>query len=713
MAAVPSPPATAPSGPRDARTLALAAALVAATVFAYFPALSGALIWNDADYVTKPALRSLAGLGRIWTEPGSTEQYYPLLHSAFWLQYRLWGEQPLGYHLATLGLHVGAALLFVGILRRLAVPGAWLAGFLFALHPVHTESVAWITEQKNTLSLVFYLAAATAYLRFDETRSRHAYAGATVCFVLSLLCKTVTATLPAALLVVLWWRRGRIGARRDLAPLLPWLVVGAAAGLFSSWVEQHYLGARGENFALPFLARGLVAGRAVWFYLGQLVWPAHLNFIYPRWAVDPRDWTQWLYPATLLLLASGLWRSRGRSRAPLAALLIFTGSLFPVLGFVNLYGGLYSWVWDHWQYLPDLAPLALLAAGLTLGWAALVPRGRELGPVVAGLLVAGLGFLTWRHTVFFRDEETLYRKTLVLNPAAWMVHNNLANLLALQPGHETEAVAHYNEALDCRPDYVHAHANVAKLLARLPGGQAAARRHFEEVLRLQPGNAEAHNELANLLSTMPGRQAEAIAHYEEALRLSPGYAIAHNNLANLLSTTPGRQAEAIAHYEEALRLDPGLAEAHSNLANMIADIPGRQAEALAHYGEALRLKPDFPEAHNNLANILAKIPGRQAEAMAHYGEALRLNPGYAQAHANLANLLLTQPGREAEVIAHCRQALERDPRLAMAYYVLALLEVRQAHPGEAAHLCRLALQNDPGYEEARRLLAGLETAPTK
>ena len=435
--------------------------------------------------------------------------------------------------------------------------GAWLAALLFALHPVHTESVAWITEQKNTLSLVFYLAAALAYCALMKPPADAGRGSVRLAlFALSLLCKTVTATLPAALLVIFWWKRGRLDARRDVAPLLPWFAVAAAAGLFSSWVERHYLGAHGENFDLSLTGRVLVAGRAVWFYLGQIVWPAHLNFIYPRWTVNVANPGQWLFPLGVLALGLWLWILRRRTRAPFAVFLLFTGSLFPVLGFVNLYGALYSWVWDHWQYLPDLAPLALIAAGLTRGWTAVPAPWRPLGPVAVSVLLFGLGVLTWRHTAMFHDDETLYRQTLARNPSAWMPHNNLANLLAAQPGREAEAVAQYGAALDLRPDYVHAHTNLAKLLARLPGGQPAARAHYEEVLRLEPDNAEAHNELANLLVALPGRQDDALAHFREALRLNPGYAIAHNNLANLLSTLPGRRDEAIAHYTEALQPRP-------------------------------------------------------------------------------------------------------------------------------------------------------------
>ncbi len=568
----------------------------------YWPVLWGELIWNDHDYITKPVLRSLGGLARIWTEPGATEQYYPLLHTAFWLQGRLWGDDVLGYHLLTLALHAGASILFGLILRRLAVPGAGLAALIFALHPVHVESVAWITEQKNTLSLVFYLAAALVYLGFDETRSRKAYGYACGLFVLSLLCKTVTASLPAALLVVLWWKRGRVDLRRDVAPLVPWLAIGLAAGLFASWVEQRYVGAHGEDFSLSLAGRILVAGRALWFYLGNLIWPINLNFVYPRWPVDVTVAWQWLFLLGAVALAAGLWALRRRTRAPLAAFLFFALSLFPVLGFVNLFGSLYSWVWDHWQYLADLGPIALVAAALTRGWELAAPRGRVLGPVLAGVLVTMLAVLTWRHAPYFHDSETLFRMTLARNPDCWMAHNNLANLLVKSPEHQAEAVMHYEQALRGNPDDGMLHNNLAMLLAKLPGRGTEAAVHFHRALQLKPDSPDVHNAFGAWLVLQPGRQAEALVEYEEALRLKPDSLEAQINLAALLATWPGRENDAIAHAKWALELNPRRSDVHCILA-IIAARGGRRDEAIAQCEQALLIDPNYLNAQRLLADL--------------------------------------------------------------------------------------------------------------
>ena len=222
----------------SARILGWLVALIAAVIVAYSPALEGGFLWDDDAHVTGPELRSLAGLWRIWTDPGATQQYYPLLHSAFWLEHRLWGNAVLGYHLVNVVLHATCAWLLLRVLRRLQVAGGLLAAAIFALHPVHVESVAWISEQKNTLSLLFYLSALLVYVRFDETRRRRDYVLASGLFLLGLLTKTVVATLSGALLVILWWRRGRLEPRRDVMPLLLWFAIGGGAGLYTAWFER-------------------------------------------------------------------------------------------------------------------------------------------------------------------------------------------------------------------------------------------------------------------------------------------------------------------------------------------------------------------------------------------------------------------------------------------------------------------------------------------
>src|SRR5438046_2306072 len=279
-----------------------ALALIAITALAYLPAWNGKLIWDDNRHITQPALRSWQGLADIWTRVGATQQYYPLVHSFFWIEQKLWGDSVVGYHLVNIILHSLGAVALLQILQRLKIPGSWLAAALFALHPVQVESVAWISELKNTLSGLFFFCSILTYLNFDERRNRLAYISSLALFVLGLLCKTATAPLPAIIAVVLWWKRGRVRPREDLLPLLPFFVIGVGAGLFTAWLERIFIGAQGTAFQLSILQRCLIDGRDFWFYVFKLVWPTKLTFIYPRWHISGTVWWQYLFAAALILL---------------------------------------------------------------------------------------------------------------------------------------------------------------------------------------------------------------------------------------------------------------------------------------------------------------------------------------------------------------------------------------------------------------------------
>jgi len=634
------------------------AAIYLAVGAAYWPALRGGLLWDDDAHVTRPELQPLAGLRRIWFEVGATQQYYPVLHSAFWVEHRLWGDATLGYHLVNVVLHATAACLFILLLRRLAIPGAWLAGFLFALHPVCVESVAWISEQKNTLSTVFYLLAAWAVLDFDETRRRRSYLLGLGLFVLALLSKSVTATLPAALLVVAWWRRGRLSWRGDVVPLLPFFAAALGAGLFTAWVEGHLLGAEGADYALGFLARCLLAGRVIWFYLGKLLWPSNLTFIYPRWEVSAAVPGSYAFPLAALAVLTALWRLRHRSRGPLAAALFFAGSLFPALGFFNAYPFRYSFVADHFQYLASLGVIALAAAG----WSR-VPRRLALQAGPVALLVA-LGVLTWRQCRMYRDLPTLYRTTIARNPGCWMAYANLGTFLVAS-GQTAEGFEDLSRAVQLNPRFPEGQFNLANAL-RAQGRMGEAVARYEEALRLKPGYPEAHDNLGTALFSL-GRTPEAIGHFRAALASRPDYPEAEVNLGVALQ--PADPRAAIACYERALQLEPGDFAAHFNL-GIALRIVGRLPESIRQYDEALRLQPGSTAALNNLGVALVDA-GRRDAAIARYEEALRLAPADAEIENNLG-IALAESGRRSEAIAHFEQALRLQPAYRAARYNLDL-----------------------------------------
>ena len=684
-----------------------AALILALSLACYWPALRGGMIWDDDAHVTRPELRSAAGLWQIWSNPRATQQYYPLLHSAFWIEHRLWGDATLGYHLASVLEHAAAAILLVLVLRGLRTPGACLAGVVFAVHPVCVESVAWISEQKNTLSLVFYLLAAIAYLRFDGERGRPGagrfYAAATLLFAMALLTKTVTATLPAALLVVFWWQRGRLGWRRDVAPLLPWFVLAAAGGLLTSWVERTLIGAQGAEFDLTLVQRCLLAGRVVWFYLGKLLWPANLIFIYPRWDAKAQalGWSGYL--AAAVLVTAGLWLLRRRMRGPLAAWLLFAGSLFPALGFFNVYPFLFSYVADHFQYLASMGIIAAASAGAALLLDRVPPPVRAAGPWAAAALVALLAVLSNAQSRIYADQPTLYRATIERNPACWMAHNNLG-LWYEGRGDLGDAVSEYQEAIRLKEDFASVHNNLGGILREMPGRADDAFAHIQEALRLQPDFPEAHSNLGVWYEDR-GDLANAVAQFEEALRENPRYATAHNDLGSVLAMMPGRLGDAVAHIQEALRLQPGFAEAHNNLGSAWMSTPGRIDDAIAEYQQAVRIRPDFAEAHNNLANALLKAPDRLNEAVAEFEEALRLRPDYGEAHNNLG-LALNAQGRTGEAVAHYKEALRLMPGHPEIHFNIALALLRTpGGEGKAAEHLEAFLRVAPDNERARQLLA--------
>lgn len=705
-------------------------ALLLATLAAYHPAWHGGMLWDDDGHVTRSGLRSTAGLWRIWFDVGATQQYYPVLHSVFWVLHRLWGDDTLGYHLVNIALHVLSAFLLALIMRRLAVPGATLAALIFALHPVQVESVAWISEMKNTLSVVFYLSAALAYLRFDQRREKRLYALALALFLLALLSKTVTATLPAALLVVFWWQRGRLDRNRDVMPLVPFFALGAAGGLVTVWVERALIGAQGAEFSFTLIERCLIAGRAIWFYLGKLIWPSNLIFIYPRWQVSQGLWWQYLYPLGAIALLAALWFLRKRSRGPLAAMLLFCGTLFPALGFVNVFPFRFSFVADHFQYLASIAIVALFAAGVAGIGKRWNVRPRAAAAVT--LAVGGaLAFATWRQSHLYVDSQTLYRATISRNPSCWLAYNNLGVLRLLGPdagGNVREAIADIMEALRLNPDYPDAHNNMGYALREM-GRFEEAMAHDKEALRLAPNFAEAHNNLGIDFQKL-GRVEEAIAQFSETLRLNPDFAAAHNNLGDVLQKT-GRLQEALAHHKEALRLDPDSAEAHNGLGTALQRM-GQIEEGIKQYEQALRLKPDFADAHNNLGNGLREMGrfeeavaqhyealrlkpdftaalynlgntfqamGRYEEAVKQYRETLRMEPDFAEAHNNLGTAL-EGLGRLDEAVAQYQEVLRLNPDSAEGHNNLGHAMLALGRPGEAVVRCQEALQLRPGYVSA-------------
>jgi protein O-mannosyl-transferase len=513
------------------------AALLAVTFCAYEPAWNGKPIFDDIVHLTNTVeLRSLSGLSHLWTDPQTTRQYHPLLDTVFWVEDKLWGDSMLGYHLVNILIHAVSALLLLKILRQLGIPGAWLACAIFALHPIQAESVAWLAELKNTLSAIFFFASVLVYLRFDQDRSAWSYILVLLLFSVGLMVKAIVAILPVAVLIALWWKRQKLEWKRDVLPLIPFLLLGIAAGIFTAWMEREFAGAKGEAFEFSLIERFLIAGRAFWFYVGKLFWPANLVLFYPRWSVDASVWWQYLLPIAALGFYVFAWAFRRRWRWLLAGPLFFGVALFPMLGFFNVNFFRLSFVADHFQYIPSIGIIIPVSAGLTLlltrwhGWR------RTASFAFCFALLAGLTALTWNQSHMYRDAETCYRTVIEKNPQSWEAHIEIGHAL-FDKGLLDEASTHFQKALEINPN--------------------------------DPSSKKrAYNSLGNVL-LKKGRVDEAISDFEKALESDPNYAAAHTSLGRAFHWK-GRLKEAIVQYQQSLALLPRSASIHNNLAWMLA-----------------------------------------------------------------------------------------------------------------------------------------------
>jgi tetratricopeptide (TPR) repeat protein len=565
------------------------------------------------------------------------------------------------------------------------------------------ESVAWITERKNVLSLVLYLGAWLAYMRYKQNvaggppssdfRLRRAparqvgaasvpYASrftgrsspitrrpslfywlAFVLFLCALLAKTTTFSLPAAILLIGWWQRGQIRWRADVLPTLPFFALALGLCAVTAWLEKYHVGAQGSDFALTFQQRCLVAGRAFWFYLGKLFWPANLCFVYPRWQPDPGSGWQWLYPATALGALFTLWRARGRiGRGPVTALLFFVGTLFPVLGFMNAYGMRFSFVWDHWVYLSALGIIALVAALVVRAAEVLRTPGLVYG--FAAIVLPVFAVLTWRQAGTFTDLETLWRDTLARNPDCWMAHSNLG-LLLVKEGHMEEAMEHYHKAIQIKPDFSEAQLNLGLALAA-QGRFDEAIENYHKAIQIKPDFSEALHNLGIALAAQ-GRIDEAIENYRQAIQINPDFSEALNNLGIALAGR-GRLDEAIKNFRQAIQIKPDFSEAQYNLGNALA-ARGRLDEAIENYRKAIQINPNYCDALDNLGTALT-IQGQFDGAIENYRKAIQINSNRPQTCFHLG-MALGQSGRKREAVAQYREALRLNPNLTGALNNLA------------------------------------------
>jgi tetratricopeptide (TPR) repeat protein len=552
------------------------ALLVLLTVTLYLPALRFGFVWDDDDHLTtNPAMTSVEGLKQIWSSL-SVSRYYPLTLTSFWMQRRLWGLQPLFYHAVNIALQAANAVLLWVLLQRLQIRCAWMAAALWAVHPVNIETVVWVTELKNLQSGLFFLLALLFFFRFEDEQHPGDYVATLMCGAAAMLSKPSTVVLPAVMLLCAWWRRGRWTPRCFLQ-VAPFAAFGVGMSLLTIVEQRRMVAIPDTSGWTPTMSERLVlAGRAVWFYAGKLLWPTNLSFIYPHWDLQAHSIGAWVPLAGLAAIAGILWRFRRESwaRATTFALGYFVVALLPVLGFFDIYYFRYSYVADHFQYLAGIGLIALAVNAGAMVFQRFGRRGRELGILAAAIVLLLLGTAAWGQAHVYHNSETLWRDTLAKNPTAWLAQNNLGSLLR-QAGKPEEAIHHYELALRIRPDFAEAHYNLGVTLARLNRFQEAIE-HYEQALRLKPDFAEARYNLGISLAEL-GRVPEAVEQWKQALRLKPDYAEAHFNLGLMLAAQ-GQATEALEHYRTAVDLankkgDATLADAVQSRIKLMGEAP--------------------------------------------------------------------------------------------------------------------------------------------
>jgi len=576
---------------------ALIAAIIIAVAVVYLPALRGDFVWDDTLLITgNPLLRSYSGLLEIWSG-GRTADYLPLTNTVFWIENHLFGEDATGYHAVNILLQVANALLVWRLLERLNIPGAWLAGLIFGIHPIHAESVAWISELKNVLSMFFALLSTLCFLELDDKQvlnSAVTYVGSLVFFALAILSKTQVVFLPIVLLLCVWWRGEKhagnmtsLNFRRAVIRCWPFFLIALVLGLVTIWFQNRGIGE--EEIVIGSFARRLVnAGIAVWWYAGNLFAPVRLMAIYPEWRFDSPRASEWLPLIALLGLLIGFWHRRNHgTRGAFFALACFVVALVPALGFVRMaYLRSGTLVADHFQYFADVSLLAFFSACVAFVWAR-PQRGTKIATiVVVTLLLGAMGTYAFSRAEVYRNEETLWQDNLSKNPDAWQAHIQMGQRLFMQ---ERYAEAAY---------------------------------HSRRAAELKPELADIHNQLGLAYCRLE-RFDEGIAEYRKALQLkevklstaqSAGVATIRTNLANALTITANHLSESAPTVpEEAIR---------------------RYDEAIREYEKALELEPQQPAIHRNLGMLLAKL-GRYDEAILQLRATLQIVPNEPLARETL------------------------------------------------------------------------------
>jgi tetratricopeptide (TPR) repeat protein len=545
--------------------------IVAAVLYIYRPSFHGDWLWDDDTYITNnPLLREPGRLWKAWFEPGSFVEYYPIEQSVQWLQWRVWGNNTFGYHLTNVVLHIVSALLVWCLLSKFGLRLAWLGGLLFAIHPVQVESVAWIVELKNTLSLPPFLLAMIFWIDFEENNRPRDYWFALGLFLMAMLCKITMAPFPVLILLYAWWKRGKI-ALSDLEAATPFFVISFVLAVTAFKAGHTYNEIRhitlSEAVVNGYLPRLALVGLTIFFYFSKVLLPVGLITIFPKWAVEPPSlWQFWPWPV-LAGVFYYLWtRRQSWGRHALLGLGFFLIFLSPFLGFLSVSYMIFTWVMAHFLYIPIIGLIGLTIAALEQIGSRVSGVARQCGRALVAVTVGLLVFLSHAYAERYANSITLWTYTVKHDPQAWFAYTNLGDAL-LRSGRISEAIDALEQTVKIRPDFSKGRFNLGAALMQA-GRSDEAIDQFEQVLKTNPDYAPAYNNLGLILSDR-GSYADAIAQFEQAIHYQPDYAAAYNNLGIALLRS-GRTSEAIIQIREALKINPSYTQARDNLARLQA-----------------------------------------------------------------------------------------------------------------------------------------------
>jgi Flp pilus assembly protein TadD len=581
---------------------ALTAAIIAAVAVVYLPVLRGDFVWDDFLLITgNPLLQNFSGLLEIWSG-GRTADYFPLTNTIFWIEHHLFGANATGYHAVNILLQIANALLVWRLLKRLDIPGAWLASLIFGIHPVHVASVAWISELKNLLAMFFALLSVLCFLELNDKRLRNsatAYAASLVFFALALLSKTQVVFLPFVLLLCAWWRNKQSAGTKTTNAVRwavirswPFFLLAIVLGLVTLWFQNRGIGE--EEIVIGSLPRRFVnTAMAIWCYAGHLFAPVRLMAIYPNWRFDSPRVLEWLPLIALIGIFAGLWHWRNRgTRGAFFAVACFVVALLPSLGLVRMaYVRSGTLVADHLQYFADVSLLALFSAGIAYVWNHRQRATKIATATIFTLLVGAMGTYAFSRAEVYRNEETLWQDNLSKNPDAWQAHIMMAQRRFKQERY-AEAAYHAGRAAELKPELADIHNELGLAYCRLE--------RFEE------GIAE-YRAALQLKEAKPS-SARSAGVAKIRANLANALAITANHLSESAPTVPEeamrRYDEAVRQYEEALELDPQQPAIHRNLGMLLAQL-GRYDEAIPHLRATLQMVPNEPAARETLDAIEA------------------------------------------------------------------------------------------------------------